>query len=177
MSTLVSLFKSLTAARENRLNCLHFIESHPELKNEFFELAHDSKANRENIYAAWVWEFYILKDVTRYIHFLDASLRRLIKIENSSMRRPHSKTLWHVLKNKTYFDALSNNQKECVIAMCLDWIITEDKTAPLNFCIRILILFRKEFPETQTHLEDLILHSNRTFPKGIYTLIRSVFKN
>lgn len=177
MPSLSTLFKPLTAARENRLYCARYVENHPESINELFELAHNTRYTREHIYAAWVWELYILKDLSRYWSFFDLSIQSLMKIENSSMRRAHSKTLWHFLKNKTNQNSLTKTQKEGVISICLDWIISEDKAAPLNFCIRTLLLFKKEFPEIQTHLSDLLLHSNRKFPVGIYPVIRSVFKN
>ena len=70
MPSLSTLFKPLTAARENRLNCARYVENHPESLNELFELAHIPHANREHIYAAWVWELYILNDLSRYWPFL-----------------------------------------------------------------------------------------------------------
>ena len=57
------------------------------------------------------------------------------------------------------------------------WIITETKAAPINFCIKILQLLKTEFPEIQEYLEDLLLHSKREFSKGVFPVIRSVFKN
>jgi len=55
--------------------------------------------------------------------------------------------------------------------------MTEDKTAPLAFSIKILTLFQNEIPELQKQLEDLLIHSNQTFPKGVYPILRDVFKN
>ncbi len=176
-SPLTAFIKPLSASRENRLKGLRLVEEHPEYVNELFELAHNSEAKREHIYASWIWEFYILNDFSRYPPFFDSSLHCLMKIENSSMRRSHSKILWHFLNNKTSSSTLTKAQKEWIISICLCWIITETKTAPLSFCIRVLLFFRSEFPEIHSHLEDLLLHSRRTFPKGVYPIIRSVFKN
>ena len=60
MSLLISFIKPLSASRENRLKGLKFIEENPEFTGELFELAHNEEAKREHIYAAWIWEFYIL---------------------------------------------------------------------------------------------------------------------
>ena len=177
MSSLTHFIKPLTASRENRIKGLRFVEEHPEYLNELFELAHNSEAKREHIYAAWIWEFYILSDFSRYVPFFDSLLHYLLMIDHSSMIRSHSKILWHFLKNKTSRNTLTKAQKERVISIGLSWIMSETKTAPLSFCIRILLLFRSEYPEVQSHLEDLLLHSKRTFPKGVYPVIRSVFKN
>ncbi|MDA9768769.1 hypothetical protein PQZ08_02680 [Flavobacteriaceae bacterium] len=177
MSLLISFIKPLSACRENRLKGLKFIEENPEFTGELFELAHNEEAKREHIYAAWIWEFYILTKLDRYLVFFETSLFMLKKINHSSMRRSHSKTLWYFLKNKNTSDTLSKAQKERVISICLDWIITETKAAPINFCIKILQLLKTEFPEIQEYLEDLLLHSKREFSKGVFPVIRSVFKN
>ena len=56
-------------------------------------------------------------------------------------------------------------------------IITETKTAPLSFSIKILGLFFQDFPKLKTDLKGLLLDSKRTFPKGVYPTIRTVFKD
>ena len=56
-------------------------------------------------------------------------------------------------------------------------ILTENKAALLNFSIRILGLFSKDAPKLTNDLEEILLHSKGTFPKGIYHAIRTVFKD
>ena len=64
-----------------------------------------------------------------------------------------------------------------IISIFLDWIITENKTAPLSFSIKIIALFKVDFPEVQNQLKDILLNANRIFPKGLYPTFRTVFKN
>ena len=72
---------------------------------------------------------------------------------------------------------LNKKEKQLLVGSFLDWVMTEDKTAPLAFSIKILALFQNEIPELQKQLEELLIHSNRTFPKGLYPVLRDVFKN
>ena len=94
MSLLISFIKPLSASRENRLKGLKFIEENPEFTGELFELAHNEEAKREHIYAAWIWEFYILTKLDRYLVFFETSLFMLKKINHSSMRRSHSSVVF-----------------------------------------------------------------------------------
>jgi len=177
MSVLASYFKTLTAAKKDRNAALRFILAQPNTINLLFQLAFDPAAKRENIYAAWVWELFILDDVNRFSSFINECLPNLPKIENSSMRRSLSKSFWYYLKVKEHFDSLGSNQKKMIISIFLDWIITENKTAPLSFSIKIIALFKVDFPEVQNQLKDILLNANRIFPKGLYPTFRTVFKN
>jgi hypothetical protein len=55
--------------------------------------------------------------------------------------------------------------------------MTETKTAPLSYSIKILSLFFEEFPELKQDLGGLLLHSKKIIPKGLHPTIRSVFKD
>ncbi|MEK9614326.1 MAG: hypothetical protein VW080_10445 [Flavobacteriaceae bacterium] len=174
-SSLAPYFKTLTATKQNRLNALDKVLSHPETIPDLMQLAFDSKADRENIYAAWVWELYILDDLNRLTPHIVQLLESLGKITHSSMRRSHSKILWYYSKNKFFRKTLSKSQKQKMIQLLLDWIITENKTAPLSFSIKTLDVFQSEFPIIRSHLEDILIHSKRTFPKGVHSSIRFLF--
>ena len=176
MTALRRCFESLTALRKDRLYALSYVEAKPEWKDEFFDLAHDTSADRSAIYAAWVWEFYCLKNLSNYKELLNVSLERLVPLQHSGMRRVHSKILWSFIKEKPNYDALTNSQKEKIITLALDWLMTKIKTAPLSFCIRILGCLQNEFPYVRKHLEDLILNSQRTFPTGVFPSIRKVMR-
>ncbi len=89
---------TLNASKANRLKMLNCVKQNPKLLPQLFEFAHNSKAKREHIYAAWVWELYILEDVHQLLPYLNNSLKKLPKINSSSMRRSHSKILWHFVK-------------------------------------------------------------------------------
>ena len=124
MTALRRCFESLTALRKDRLYALSCVEAKPEWKDEFFDLAHDASADRSAIYAAWVWEFYCLKNLSNYKEQLNISLERLVPLQHSGMRLVHSKILWSFIKEKTNYDALNNSQKEKIITLALDWLMT-----------------------------------------------------
>lgn len=177
MSILVSYLTSLSASKEERIRALCFIKSHTEYLNELFELTASPKAKRPNVYAAWVWELYILEDLSRLEAYWNTLLLKMNLIRNPSMRRAHSKVIWHFLKEKNRSKNLCRDDKKNLISSVLDWIITKTKTAPLSFSIKILGLFFQDFPKLKTDLKGLLLDSKRTFPKGVYPTIRTVFKD
>jgi hypothetical protein len=93
------------------------------------------------------------------------------------MRRVHSKIIWHYVSKKENFICLLENEKKKLIEVFLDWVMSETKTAPLSYSIKILSLFFEEFPELKQDLGGLLLHSKKIIPKGLHPTIRSVFKD
>lgn len=174
-SSLANYFKVLTASKQNRIDALDWVLSHPELIPELIHLAHDSKAERKNIYATWVWELYILDELDRLTPHIPSILDPLSKLTYSSMRRSHSKILWYYTKNERFRNTLSKSQKQKMVQLLMDWIITENKTAPLSFSIKTLRLFQNEFPMIRSYMRDALIHSKRTFPKGVHSSIRFFF--
>lgn len=93
------------------------------------------------------------------------------------MRRAHSKVILNYLNDKERFTQIPKPQKKRLVEILLDWVIIETKTAPLSFSIKSLELLQKEFPEIKNILKTLLIDSKRTFSKGLYPTIRSVFKD
>lgn len=69
------------------------------------------------------------------------------------MRRVHSKVIWLNLHHYRSYKTLPTVEKKKLVTTLLDWILTESKTAPLNFSIRILALFARESPKLRADLE------------------------
>ena len=177
MNTLSDYFNTLTAAKVNRIAALNYVEKNPHTIPFLFQLAFDSSAERENIYAAWVWELFTIKDLNRIDPFLKEALPLLPNITNSSMKGSLSKSFWYFLRVKKNQEKLSDQQCVQITTSFLDWVITENKTAPLSFSIKILALFQDQLPEIKRQLKEVPLRSNSTFPKGLYPTFRTVFKN
>ena len=177
MSKLLIKFNSLTASRKNRDEMLNYVLNNPKEIETLFRLAFDYKSNRENIYAAWVWELFILNNLENFSQYFFRSLSLIHLIKNSSMRRSLSKSFWHFLRVKKNYNILDEKQKHIIVNTFLDWIITEKKTAPLNFSIRILLLFKKDLKEVNKLLNDVLSNPKKTFPRGLYPTLRLVFKS
>ncbi|MDA9587975.1 hypothetical protein N9R82_02710 [Flavobacteriaceae bacterium] len=177
MDALQHYFKNLKASRTDREKALNYVNEHPENQVILAELAFHSKAQRVHIYAAWVWELFILEDIDRLHSYLHQCISKLPSITNSSKRRSISKIFWYYFRVKSNREALNENEKQKLIEAFLDWVITEDKTAPLSFSIKVLALFQDEAPELSVQLKELLIHSNRTYPKGLNPVLRDVFKN
>jgi len=127
-------------------------------------------------YAAWVVELLVLEDLNRLTPFLDLCVGAMPSISNSSMRRAISKCLWHYFKENNSRN-LTLNQKEQLVNASLDWVLTEQKTAPLSFTIKLLALFFDDIAGLRNQLKGLLIDSNRVFPKGLYPTFRIVFNN
>ena len=176
MPTLSDFFKPLTATKKDRLNAVCFVKKHPELLPDLFQLAFSSKAMKKNRYAAWVVELLVLEDLNRLTPFLDLCVGAMPSISNSSMRRAISKCLWNYFKENNSRN-LTLNQKEQLVNASLDWVLTEQKTAPLSFTIKLLALFFDDIAGLRNQLKGILIDSNRVFPKGLYPTFRIVFNN
>ena len=177
MTPLTDYFKSLTASKKDRIKALDFVKKQPELLPDLFHLTFSSNVLRENRYAAWTVELFVLEDLNRFTPYLDLCIDKMVSISDSSVRRSISKCLWYYLKEKDRKNGLNINQKKKLVNSALDWVITEQKTAPLSFTIKTLVLFQEDFPELKNQLKDLLLESKRVFPKGLYPTFKIVFKN
>jgi hypothetical protein len=177
MSSLELYFEPLLASKAERLKALKFVHSNPKNYRKLFALSIADEAKRTHVYAAWVWELYLLEDLQRLTPYWPKLLQHLDGIKNSSMRRVHSKMVWLYLKEQNRYQSLSSQEKKKLSTSLLDWIIHEKQTAPLSFSIRVLGLLGKESPKLKSTLEELLIQSKRTFPKGVYPAIRTVFKD
>jgi|SRR6056300_297176 hypothetical protein len=177
MDTLVSYFQTRTASRKHREEALEFVKNSSEIQTALLQLAFNPKAERQHIYAAWIWELFILEDSTRLRPHLPRCIAQLTAITNSSMRRSLSKSFWCFLKEKSNREVLNKKEKQQLVDSLLDWVMTEDKTAPLAFSIKILSLFQNEISGLKVQLKALLIDSHRTFPKGVSPVLRDVFKN
>jgi hypothetical protein len=65
MDTLVSYFQTRTASRKHREEALKVVKNSPEREAALLQLAFNPKAERQHIYAAWIWELFILEDLSR----------------------------------------------------------------------------------------------------------------
>jgi hypothetical protein len=177
MNDLAFFFSTLTAKKNDRLYALEFVKKNPQYPELLFQLAFNNKAERIHIYAAWIWELYILEDLSRLKNYWTKGLKKFSLITHSSMRRAHSKVILNYLNDKERFTQIPKPQKKRLVEILLDWVIIETKTAPLSFSIKSLELLQKEFPEIKNILKTLLIDSKRTFSKGLYPTIRSVFKD
>ena len=101
MNPLEYVLKPLKASKAERAKALQFIHQNPNYTPTLFELATNPNATRIRIYAAWVWELYILEEPQRLEPYWSMLIERISKINHSSMRRVHSKIIWLYLKIKT----------------------------------------------------------------------------
>lgn len=177
MGSLEDYFIKLKASKAERTKALEFVLKNPNHLQKLFGLAVNPQATRIPIYACWVWELYILEDYARLNTYWPLLIDKISKIQHPSMRRVHSKIIWFYLNQNSRYKTLSPKEKKKLITVLMDWVMTESKTAPLNFSIRILGLFSRDSPKLKSDLEEILLHSKRIFPKGVFPAIRTVFKD
>lgn len=177
MLSLEDSFKTLKASKAERLKALEFVCQNPHYIQKLFDLAVTPSAARIHIYATWVWELYLLEEPRKLDLYWSSLLAKISAIHHPSMRRVHSKVIWLYLHHYRSYKTLPTVEKKKLVTTLLDWILTESKTAPLNFSIRILALFARESPKLRADLEEILRYSKRVFPKGVFPAIRMVFKD
>ncbi len=97
------------------------------------------------------------------------------KYKHESAIRGMSRVVYFIGTSKTI--ALSENQKEKLIAICLDWLIGAIKVAPKAYAMYTLAHFAKEHDWLKEELRNIIDKDYYAQSAGYKAAAREVLKN
>lgn len=149
-------------SREKRLFYANLVIDQPELIPQLLNIlfmVNDKISPR----AAWVLEFFCNDYLDDFFPYLDRLLEKVHLVKLDSALRPCAKIFEYIAKasyskeSNTIKTNLTTKQKEQIIEVCFDWMITEQKVAVKAYSMHTLFLFGKEFdwvyPELRLILE------------------------
>lgn len=101
--------------------------------------------------AAWILEFMCREKLEALVPYLDRFTKNIHKVHLDSAVRPVSKICEYLAKsyyNKTtnlIKQSLNTYHREKIIALCFDYLISDQKVAPKAYAMTSLFLFGKDY--------------------------------
>lgn len=173
-------------SREKRLYYANLVSDNPNLVSKLLDILFrlNDKASPR---AAWVFEFMCNKDIEHVIPFLEKFTLDMHKVHFDSAVRPVAKVCELIAKayiskeNNHIKLALTPIQKERIIEICFDYLISEQKVAPKAYSMTTLFIFGKEYdwiyPELIIILERDFAMQSAAFKARARHILKKIKKN
>lgn len=159
MSELTKIIAQTTGYKISRQATADFIIVHHELMDNFMQICFEIQ-NPDHYKACWAMELIAYEKLDWFQEYLALICSKSKILTNESALRPLSKIIfllieahYKIAKNKIHF---SKEQRQELIEINFDWLITDTKVASKVYAMRSLQLLGKEYhwihPELQTIL-------------------------
>jgi hypothetical protein len=167
MSELAAIIAQTTGYKNSRQATANYVMANVELMDDFMQICFENK-NPDHYKACWAMELIALKKLTIFQEYLILICSKSQMISNESAIRPLSKVIFLLIeahyktsKNEIQF---TEKQRQELIEINFDWLITDTKVASKVYAMRSLQLLGKEYnwihPELQTILaKDFSTHT------------------
>lgn len=167
MSELAAIIAQTTGYKNSRQATANFIMARAELMDDFMQICFEHQ-KPDHYKACWAMELIAYEKLNWLQKYLDLICSKSKMLTNESAIRPLSKIIFLLIeahykktKNEIHFTEV---QRQELIEINFDWLITDTKVAAKVYAMRSLQLLRKEYdwihPELQIILEkDYNSHS------------------
>ncbi|GEC72407.1 hypothetical protein SAMN05443543_10855 [Flavobacterium flevense] len=159
MSELTAIIAQTTGYKNSRQASADYVIARAELMDDFMRICFENK-NPDHYKACWVMELIAYEKLNWLQKYLNLICSKSKILTNESAIRPLSKVIFLLIeahyktsKNEIHF---TENQRQELIELNFDWLITDTKVASKVYAMRSLQLLGKEYdwihPELQTIL-------------------------
>ncbi len=147
MNELTKIIAQTTGSKNSRQATAGFIMAHSELLNNFISICFEIQ-NPDHYKACWVMELIAYEKLDWFQEYLDLICSKSKMLTNESAIRPLSKVIFLLIethyknaKNEIHF---TEAQREELVEINFDWLITDTKVATKVYVMRSLQLLGKE---------------------------------
>lgn len=167
MTELATIITQTTGYKNSRQAAANYVMKHTELMDDFMQICFEN-TNPDHYKACWVMELIALEKLDSFQNYLPLICSKSKTLSNESAIRPLSKVIFLLIeahyktsKNEIHF---TETQRQELIEINFDWLITDTKVASKAYAMRSLLLLGKEYhwihPELQTILaKDFSTHT------------------
>lgn len=174
MDSLESMLKQFYASVADREKGAAYIRQFPEQYDHLFKLACSPEQDRVHIVAAWILEKYLLPQLDLLTDTITPFIKGVAVQEHESKRRPMVKLLFHYCRQKQRRELLTKKQKDLIVTLCFDYMISAKKVAAIAFAMKTLHFFRNHAPwineEIKAYIDQRLPHSSN----GFRSLVRQI---
>ncbi len=151
------IFHNRIAQSNASTNCRNgirdFVVENPEYLNDLVTSATDL-SNKNHYKAVWIIEMLAETNTEMLLPFIDAICETISKYKHESAIRGMSRTTYFLSTSKTI--SLTENQKEKLIEVCLDWLIGDAKVAPKVYALYTLGYYAQKEDWIKDALQNII---------------------
>ncbi|WP_341217113.1 adenylosuccinate lyase [uncultured Wocania sp.] len=182
--TTAQLYKELNYvnhSREKRLYYANLMHDNPDLVPSLLDIlfmVDDEISPR----AAWVFEFMCNADIETIIPYLDMFTENMHKVHLDSAVRPVAKICEFLAKaytskaNNKIKNTLTETHKECIIEVCFDYMINDEKIAPKAYSMNTLFLLGKDYDWVHPELALILERDFQIQSSGFKARARHILK-
>jgi hypothetical protein len=152
-----TLFHDRIAKSNASTNCRNgirdFVIENPEYMTELVALATDL-SNKNHYKAIWIIEMLVETHTKTLVPYIDRICKTISKYKHESALRGMSRTAYFLSISKVI--SLTENQKEKLIEICLDWLIGDAKVAPKAYAMYTLCYYAQKEDWLKEELRNII---------------------
>lgn len=159
MSELTKIIAQTTGYKNSRQNAANFILANVELMDDFMQICFESQ-NSDHYKGCWVMELIAYEKLNWFQDYLVLICFKSKFLTNESAIRPLSKVVFLLIeahyktsKNEIHF---TEKQRQELIELNFDWLITDTKVASKVYAMRSLQLLGKEYNWIHPELETIL---------------------
>ncbi len=141
------------ASTDCRNGIRDFVVENPEYLSELVEFAIDL-TNKNHYKAVWIIEMLVETHTQMLIPYIDRICETMPKYKHESAIRGMSRTANFLSTSKVI--SLTENQKEKLIEICLDWLIGDAKVAPKAYAMYTLSHYAQKEDWLKDELQNII---------------------
>lgn len=141
------------ASTECRNGIRDFVIDNPEYLPELVAFATDL-TNKNHYKAVWIIEMLVESHTQMLVPFIDSICETISKYKHESAIRGMSRTAYFLSISKEI--SLTENQKEKLIEICLDWLIGDAKVAPKAYAMYTLGHYAQKEDWLKDELSNII---------------------
>lgn len=161
------------ASTECRNGIQDFVVDNPEYLPELVAFAIDL-TNKNHYKAVWIIEMLVETHPILLTPFVDKICETISKYKHESAIRGMSRTAYFLSTSKTV--SLTENQKEKLIEICLDWLIGDAKVAPKAYAMYTLAHYAQKEDWLKDELKNIINKDFYTQSAGYKAAAKEVLK-
>ncbi|GEL11915.1 hypothetical protein SAMN05192550_2360 [Flavobacterium glycines] len=179
MSELNTIISQTTGYKKSRQATADYLLIHPELLDDFMKICFENQ-NPDHYKACWAMELIALKKLDYLQGQLSLICSKSKTLTNESAIRPLSKVIFLLIeahyktsKKEIHF---SEEQRQELIEINFDWLITDTKVASKVYAMRSLQLLGKEYDWIHPELETILVKDFSTHTAAYKSVSKHILK-
>lgn len=179
MSELTTIITQTTGYKNSRQAAANFIMTRPELMDNLMPICFEIQ-NPDHYKACWIMELIFYEKPNYFQKHLGLICSKSKILTNESAIRPISKIIfllieahYKIAKNEIHF---SEEQRQELIEINFDWLITDTKVASKVYAMRSLQLLGKEYDWIHPELETILTKDFSTHTAAYKAVSKDILK-
>lgn len=179
MSELNTIISLTTGYKKSRQATADFIMTRPEQMDDFMKICFENQ-NPDHYKGCWAMELIAYEKLDWFQKYLDLICSKSKILTNESAIRPLSKIIFLLIeahyknsKNKIHF---TEEQRQDLIEINFDWLITDTKVASKVYAMRSLQLLGREYEWIHPELETILVKDFSTHTAAYKLVSKHILK-